>query len=153
MSATAEPTEIKPDRRGRTTPALRALGLVQRYFEALNSQHFDDLETIVSPDIVHDVDSLDRRLGREDFLAYLEARASQYREHAFDIELMVNDDGTRVAAEYTLLGFPLAEHPQEAIAASQTYRISGGLFFQIEDGRITRVSQHAPPPSAHLASA
>ena len=152
ISATAESTSIKSERRGRTNPVVLARGLVQRYFEALNSQQLEGMKAIVSPDIIHDVDTVERRLGREAFLAYLGNRADQYREHIFDIELMVNEDGTRAAAEYTLLGFPLSNGPHDELGGSQTYRISGGLFFQIEDGRIARVSQHAPPPSVDFGS-
>lgn len=137
----------REDRRGpRSSPVSRARATVARYFQALNTLDLETLSEIVSPELIHDLDSVERRLGREAFLAYLAARAREYREHVFDIQVMVNAEGTRAAAEFTLLGFPLAEGPEEEIGDPQTYRISGGLFFQLDQGCILRVSQHAPPP-------
>jgi steroid delta-isomerase-like uncharacterized protein len=97
--------------------------------------------------LVHDIDSVERRLGREAYLAFLADRARAYREHAFDIQIMVNADGSRASAEYTLLGFPLSDAATgQEPDTSQTYRISSGLFFQIDGGRIQRISQHSPSP-------
>jgi steroid delta-isomerase-like uncharacterized protein len=64
------------------------------------------------------------------------------QEHIFNIEIMSNEDGSRAAAEFTILG-SYGHAAQGTLPASgQTFRVPGGTFFDIRDGKITRISNY-----------
>ena len=116
--------------------------LLERYFEALNTQDIDTLLTVLSDDFVHDINQGEREVGKTAFARYLDRLNAHYREHIYDIEIMANKDGTRAAAEYTVLGVYLLTDPGLPPASGQTYRLPGGSFFELCDGKIARVSVH-----------
>ena len=95
---------------------------------------------LVSDDVVLDCHPQHREWGLEALDALLNRCQNAFREHVFEIEIMTNVDGTRAAAEYTVLGVPIGEDSQEVEETPQSYRFSGGLFFEIRDARIARLS-------------
>ena len=116
--------------------------LLEHYFETLNTQDTETLLTMLSDDVMHDINQGEREVGKTAFARYLERLNAHYREHIYDIEIMINKDGTRAAAEYTVLGVYLLTDPGLPAASGQTYRLPGGSFFELCDGKIARVSVH-----------
>ncbi|MFO1090595.1 MAG: ketosteroid isomerase-related protein [Hyphomicrobiales bacterium] len=116
--------------------------LVQRYYDAFNAQDVDGMLDCLSPSFVHDVSQGERRKGKKKFAEFLAHMNRCYREQLSDIVIMTNADGSRAAAEFKLKGKYLQSDEGLPEAAGQTYRLSGGTFFEIADGRIARVSTH-----------
>jgi steroid delta-isomerase-like uncharacterized protein len=117
-----------------------ASNVVAKYYDALNLQDVETCLGLLDDDVVHDVNQGRREIGKTAFGTFMERRNAFYREHIFDIEVMVNHDGTRAAAEYTVLGIYLAGDQEMPAAAGRTYRLLGGAFFEIREGKIARVS-------------
>jgi steroid delta-isomerase-like uncharacterized protein len=67
---------------------------------------------------------------------------TSYAEQIVDIEIMVNADGRRAAAEYTVLGTYLKTDDGLPTAAGQTYRLPGGAFFELREGKVARVTNY-----------
>ena len=65
-----------------------------------------------------------------------------YREKLSDIVVMTNADGSRAAAEFNLKGKYLETDPGLPEAKGQPYKLRVGAFFEVKDGKITRVSTH-----------
>ncbi len=120
--------------------------LISRFLGAFNAQDKEVLMKLVSEDVVLDCHPQRREWGRDALDAFLSRGETTFREHVFDIEIMTNVDGTRGAAEYTVLGVPLSEDVQPRTNAPQSYRFSGGLFVEILGDRIIRLStlRHGP---------
>lgn len=121
--------------------------LVERYYEAFNSQDIDALLELLSEDVMFDVNRGQREAGKTAFGQCMRQLNARYQEHIFDIEIMTNDDGSRAAAEFTVLGICMDEigdggRPPDL---GQTYRLPGGAFFEVEDGKIVRVSANYNP--------
>jgi steroid delta-isomerase-like uncharacterized protein len=55
---------------------------------------------------------------------------------------MANADGTRAAAEFTVLGTYLDSDEGLPPASGQTYRLPAGAFFELRDGRVARISNY-----------
>lgn len=116
--------------------------LLEAYYEAYNSQDIDTLLNTLTDDVIHDINKNKREVGKPAFAKYLGRINKYYREHVFDIEIMSNEDGTRAATEYVVLGLYLQTEAGMPSASDQTYRLPGGAFFEIHDGKISRVSTH-----------
>ncbi len=128
------------------SPRELARNVVLEFFTALNMQDAAALSSLVADDIAHDLGIADRDVGRQPFLEHIQRSQAEFREHVFDIEVMVNEAGTRAAAEFTVLGFPLLQGPSEAAEElAETYRLPCGAFFEIAGEQIARISNYRGP--------
>lgn len=137
--------EAIPDeeKRFEAAPLEAARELVLGYYEAINAQNLEALDGLTIENVTCDTQVTERLVGRQQLVAYLRDSNARCREHVFDIEIMVSADGSRAAAEFTVLGFPLADSNGGAAPdPGQTYRLPGGSFFEITDGRIVRISSY-----------
>jgi steroid delta-isomerase-like uncharacterized protein len=55
---------------------------------------------------------------------------------------MTNADGSRAAAEFTVLGKYLVADAGLPLATGQTYRLPAGAFFEIRDSKVARISNY-----------
>ena len=116
--------------------------LLKVYYDALNLQDMDTVLSLLTDDVVHDINQGQREVGKAAFREFLGLMSSCYREHFFNIEIMSNEDGSRAASEFNVLGVYLANADGMPAAYGQTYRLPGGAFFEIQHGKIARVSVH-----------
>lgn len=127
----------------RTDAMECARQLVLRYFDAINNQELDALKLLTSEGVLHDVQASDRRVGQQDLVDYFREAYARCREHVFDIAVMVSVDGSRAAAEFTVLGIPLSGgESNAAFGTGQTCRLHGGTFFEMRGDRIVRISNY-----------
>ena len=120
----------------------QALELIQRYYAAFNAGDMPAFLSLLSDEIEHDINQGKRETGRAAFAAFMQHMNRCYRERLVDIVLMANEEGTRAAAEFTVLGEYLVTDEGLPPANGQTYRLPAGAFFQIEGGRIKRISNY-----------
>jgi len=114
--------------------------LIQTYFDAFNAGDTDAMLACVSDDVAHHVNEGNIRIGREKFAEFNAHMTRCYRENLTDMVIFVNEDGSRAAAEFTVNGTYLATDAGLPEARSQTYKIPAGSFFDIRDGKITRIT-------------
>lgn len=119
-----------------------ARDLVQRYYDAFNAQDMDAFLALLSEDVVHDINQGGREEGREAFAAFMAKMNRCYRERIVDLVILTEPSGRRAAAEFTVLGEYLVTDAGLPEARGQTYRLPAGAFFEIADGKITRVSNY-----------
>ena len=119
-----------------------ALDLITRYYAAFNAVDIDTFLSLMTDDVVHDINQGKRETGRNAFAAFMERMNRHYREKLVDITVMVAPDGTRAAAEFTVLGEYLSTDEGLPPAKGQTYRLNAGAFFAIRDGKVARVTNY-----------
>jgi steroid delta-isomerase-like uncharacterized protein len=122
--------------------AERARERVAAYYAAFNRGDWSDMLALLSEDVAHDLNQGPRETGREAFAAFLARMARCYAEQLADIRILVSDDGRHAAAEYVVHGEYLADDAGLPPARGQRYVLPGGAFFELEQGRIRRVSNH-----------
>jgi steroid delta-isomerase-like uncharacterized protein len=96
----------------------------------------------LTDDVAHDLNQGGREHGREAFRAFLARMQASYREQLQKIVVMASADGLHAAAEYEVHGSYLADDEGLPPAHGQRYVLPGGAFFDIRDGRISRVSNY-----------
>lgn len=114
--------------------------LIQTYFDAFNAGDTDAMLACLSPDVAHHVNEGGIRIGHEKFAAFCAHMTRCYAETLTDMVIFANADGTRAAAEYIVNGTYLNTDDGLPDAHGQTYRLPAGSFFDVEDGKITRVT-------------
>jgi steroid delta-isomerase-like uncharacterized protein len=126
--------------------AAATRNLITRYYTAFNAQDTETMLDCLGPGFVHDVSQGERRKGKKRFAEFLAHMHNCYHEQLSDIAVMTSTDGSRAASEFKLKGRYLATDEGLPPAAGQTYRLTVGAFFEIKDGKITRVSTHYSLP-------
>ena len=124
------------------TPQSAALQLVQAYYAAFNAGDRDAMLALLTDDVAHDLNQGARETGRAAFVAFMQRMDASYRERLEDIVVMATADGRRAAAEYVVHGEYLADDAGLPPAKGQRYVLPGGAFFDIQGGRIARVSNY-----------
>ena len=128
--------------RRNVTVMNETINLLSRYYDAFNAGNWEGMLELLTDDVVHDLNQGERETGREAFRAFLARMNRSYREQLTDIVVLASGDGTRASAEYVVHGEYLATDEGLPEASGQTYRLPGGAFFDIRDGKIARVTNY-----------
>lgn len=115
---------------------------INRYFEAFNAGDIDGMLDCLSEDVAHHVNEGQIRKGKALFRQFCDHMARTYDETLTDIVVFEAAGGSRAAAEFIVNGTYLATDPGLPEAHGQTYKLPAGSFFDVEAGKITRVTTY-----------
>lgn len=118
------------------------MDVIQRYFDAFNAGDVDGMLACLANDVAHHVNEGQVRRGKEAFAEFCAHMNRCYAEKLTDMVVFATPDGTRAAAEYIVNGTYLATDEGLPEAQGQTYRLPAGSFFDVAEGRITRVTTY-----------
>jgi steroid delta-isomerase-like uncharacterized protein len=113
---------------------------VRLYYDRFNAGDWEGMVSLLSEDVTHDLNQGGRETGRKAFLTFMKRMERSYQEKLEDIVIL--GDGSRIAAEYIVVGKYLKTDEGLPPASGQTYRLPGGAFFELAGGRITRVTNY-----------
>ncbi|BCI66511.1 MULTISPECIES: ketosteroid isomerase-related protein [Acetobacter] len=116
--------------------------LIESYYATFNAGNRDDFLALLADDVIHDINQGGREIGKEAFRAFLGRMDRCYKETIADIAVMVNEDGTRAAAEFMVHGEYLSTDDGLPEAKGQTYLLPAGAFFSVRDGKVSRISNY-----------
>lgn len=116
--------------------------LIERYFAALNASDHEAMLSCLAEEIVHDTIDGGREIGKDKFRWTLGMQARHFRETVSDLVVMATDNGGRAAAEFTLRGTYSAAREGFPAASGQSYTLLAGIFFEIDDDQISRVTEY-----------
>lgn len=116
--------------------------LIERYIAAFNAGDNDGMLACLSEDVAHDINQGEREIGKDTFRWFLGMMDRHYREELADVVVMVGPGGSRAAAEFTVRGTYLATAEGLPEANGQTYSLPAGIFFEIDDNQISRVTTY-----------
>ncbi|MCX6119839.1 MAG: nuclear transport factor 2 family protein [Proteobacteria bacterium] len=119
-----------------------AKNLILDYYNAFNRQDMSRFLTLLSDDVIHDINQGRREIGKSRFNEFMQKMNRNYKEELKDIVVMANEFGTRAAAEFTVYGTYLQSDLGLPTARGQTYKVAAGAFFEISNGLITRITNY-----------
>ena len=119
-----------------------AITLVETYYDTFNRGDMDAFLALLNDDVAHDINQSGREVGKMAFKAFMEKMNRSYREQLKDIQVMACDDGTRAAAEFVVHGEYLSTDEGLPEANGQTYTLPAGAFFELHNGKVTRISNY-----------
>ena len=125
---------------------MTAADTIRAYYDAFNAGDMDRFLALLTDDVAHDINQGARQTGKEAFAKFMDHMNRCYREELTDMVVMVNEDGTRGAAEFIVNGTYLATDEGLPEANGQTYRLPAGAFFEIRDGKVAHISNYYSLP-------
>ncbi|MCX2562228.1 nuclear transport factor 2 family protein [Acetobacter farinalis] len=121
-------------------PVESSRDLIKIYYNTFNSGDREAFLALLAEDVVHDINQGGSETGVALFRAFLARMDRCYRETIRDVVVMVNEDGSRAAAEFVVHGTYLSTDDGLPEAAGQTYVLPAGAFFTLRDGKVARIS-------------
>lgn len=115
---------------------------IQSYYDAFNRGDREAMFALLDDGVVHDLNQGSRETGLAAFRSFMERMDRCYRESLENLVTFTHPDGTRAAAEFLVRGEYLATDEGLPEATGQRYLLPAGAFFELHDGRITRVTMH-----------
>jgi steroid delta-isomerase-like uncharacterized protein len=116
--------------------------LIQAYYAAFNSGDREALLAMLDENVVHEINEGGVETGKEAFRAFLERMDRSYKETVEDLVVFAAPAGDRAAAEFFIRGEYLSTDSGLPEAKGQNYRLRVGAFFEIREGKITRVTNY-----------
>ncbi len=116
--------------------------LIQRYYEVFNSGDREALLEMLSEDVVHEINEGGEEVGIETFRAFLEKMDRCYQEQVEQLIVFSHDNPNRAAAEFFIRGTYVATDDGLPEATGQTYHLRVGAFFEITNGKISRITNY-----------
>jgi steroid delta-isomerase-like uncharacterized protein len=116
--------------------------LLQDYYAAFNKQDMTTFLAMLTDDVIHDINQGAREVGKTVFSKFMDRMNAHYKEEIVDISITTNEDGSRAAVEFTVLGEYLSTDDGLPEANGQTYNLPAGAFFDIRDGKVARVTNY-----------
>ncbi|WP_395734794.1 ketosteroid isomerase-related protein [Prosthecobacter sp.] len=120
----------------------QALALIQTYYTTFNSGDREAFLALLAEDVVHDINQGGVETGRAAFRTFLQRMDRCYREQVCDLVVFATEDGTRGAAEFYIEGEYLSTDEGLPPAAGQRYRLRVGAFFDLQGGKVRRVTNY-----------
>lgn len=124
------------------SPQQRAIALIQNYYATFNAGDRAAFLALLTEDVAHDINQGGTETGKAAFRAFLTRMDRSYREQVCDLAVFANEDGTRGAAEFFIEGEYLATDEGLPPANGQRYRLRVGAFFELQNSRVSRVTNY-----------
>ena len=118
----------------------KTAALIGAYYAAFNAMDVEAILACLDDNVAHDINQGDRETGKLAFRAFLGRMDHAYSEQLRNIVIMTNEDGRRAAAEFIVDGIYKVADEGFPAAHGQNYSLPAGGFFEVADGKITRVS-------------
>jgi len=116
--------------------------LIRKYYDSFNQQNMDSFFELLDTHVIHDINQGGTETGKEAFIKFMQRMNRCYQEKVTNLAIMVNIDGSRAAAEFTIEGTYLATDSGLPEAKGQRYQLPCGAFFSIKDGKIARITNY-----------
>ncbi|WP_036249400.1 ketosteroid isomerase-related protein [Methylobacter sp. BBA5.1] len=119
-----------------------SIKLIEQYYAAFNSADMDTFLSLLTDDVIHDINQGKREIGKEAFKQFMGGMNNNYKEQLVDMVIMATPDGSRAAAEFVVLGEYLKTDEGLPEAKGQKYRLPAGAFFEIRDNKVARITNY-----------
>lgn len=121
---------------------MTALETVKKYYAAFNQQNWDGMLELVHPDVRHEPNQGEPRLGKDKFREFLKGMDEAYQELLTEMVFFTEPSNSRVAVEFTVNGIYKKGEEGFPPANGQTYELPAAAFLEVNGGKITRVATY-----------
>lgn len=120
---------------------MTATALVSSYYDAFNKQDWSRMLSYLDENIRHDINQGASEIGIGKFKDFLGVMDAHYNEKVLNLVVMASGE-SRAAAEFVIDGVYKKSQDGLPPAKGQKYKIPVGAFFEIKNGKITRVTNY-----------
>lgn len=118
------------------------IDLIRRYYAAFNAGDMKTFESLLTDDVIHDINQGKREVGKDAFRQFMDRMNGAYRERLTDMSVLASADGARASAEFVVNGEYLRSDEGLPEAHGQKYVLPAGAFFVVRDGKVARITNY-----------
>ena len=119
---------------------MTSLEIVQNYYAAFNAKNWAGMLALVAPNIRHEPNQGEARVGLEKFTEFLGMMDTSYEETLTDMVFFTEPSGQRIAVEFTVNGIYKQGEEGMPEAHGQSYTLPAAAFVEVSDEKISRVT-------------
>lgn len=119
---------------------MTSLQVVQNYYASFNAKNWAGMLALVSPEIRHEPNQGEVRVGLEKFTEFLGMMDTAYEETLTDLVFFTEPSGNRVAVEFVVNGIYKQGEEGMPAAHGQKYVLPAAAFVEVTGQKITRVT-------------
>lgn len=121
---------------------MNALKVVKDYYAYFNSKNWQGMLDLIHPEIKHEANQGDTRVGKELFTEFLAHMDKCYDENLSDMVFFSEESNSRVAVEFVVNGIYKSTDSDLPEAKGQKYVLPAGAFLEVKNGLISRVTTY-----------
>ncbi|MFN6086429.1 MAG: nuclear transport factor 2 family protein [Fluviicola sp.] len=121
---------------------MNALQTAKEYYTFFNSKNWQGMLDLLHPDVKHEANQGDTRVGKQLFTEFLAHMDTCYDEKLTDMVFFSEESNTRVAVEFVVNGIYKSTDSDLPEAKGQKYVLPAGAFLEIKDGLIYRITTY-----------
>lgn len=123
-------------------PNHDTLLLIQNYYDAFNEKDLKKFLNLLSDDVIHDINQGPSEIGKPAFEHFMQRMNEKYHETIHDLVILTSNDGHYASAKFHVSGNYIKSDEGFPPATGQPYLLSAGAFFEVENKKITRVTNY-----------
>ncbi len=116
--------------------------LLRRYYATFNAGDREAFLSLLADQVTHDINQGGAEVGIPAFREFLQRMDRCYAEQVEDLVVFASEDGSRGAAEFYISGSYLQTDEGLPPATGQTYHLRVGAFFEINEGKVSRITNY-----------
>lgn len=121
---------------------MSAIDTAKEYYARFNKQDWQGMLELVHPDVRHEPNQGETRIGKEKFTEFLQGMNEAYEETLTDMVFYTASDDSRLAVEFTVNGIYKKGDEGFPPARGQKYVLPAAAFLEMKEGKISRVSTY-----------
>lgn len=120
----------------------QTIKLIESYYAAFNQADMAAFFDLMDEKIIHDINQGQQEIGKTAFQRFMQHMNQCYRERITDLVICTNKEGSRASAEFRVDGVYITTDKGFPEAKNQQYNLPAGAFFELNNGKITRVTNY-----------
>jgi len=121
---------------------MTALDIVQQYYKAFNKKNFEGMLALLHPNVRHEPNQGDVRVGIEKFTEFMQMMDESYEETLTEMVFFTEPADRRVSVEFVVSGIYKKGDEGFPEAHGQKYVLPAAAFLEVADGKISRVTTY-----------
>ena len=121
---------------------MAALDIVKQYYNAFNEKNFDGMLALLHPEVRHEPNQGEVRVGIEKFTEFMKMMDDSYEETLTDMVFFTEPTDKRVSVEFVVNGIYKKGDEGFPEAHGQKYVLPAAAFLEVTDEKISRVTTY-----------
>ena len=121
---------------------MTSLQTVQQYYEYFNQKNWQGMLSLLHPEVRHESNQGDVRIGIDKFADFLKKMDECYEENLTDMVFFTESSNQRIATEFTVNGIYKKADDDLPPAHNQSYVLPAAAFLELKEGKISRVTTY-----------
>lgn len=121
---------------------MAALDIVKQYYNAFNEKNFEGMLALLHPEVRHEPNQGEVRVGIEKFTEFMKMMDDSYEEKLTEMVFFTEPTDKRVSVEFVVNGIYKKGDEGFPEAHGQKYVLLAAAFLEVTDEKISRVTTY-----------